>query len=108
VIVLVSLLLLAGFFFHGVAALGVARLPDFYTRLHAVSKAETLGVVFTVSALMVWAGPSLLAAKLFLVAAFLFLANPTSTHAIARAALRTGLRPWRRDPPAPSFPGDER
>jgi multicomponent Na+:H+ antiporter subunit G len=93
---LIVALLLAGFFFHAVAALGVARLPDFYTRLHAVSKAETLGVILTVSALVVWAGPSLLAAKLILVAAFLFLANPTSTHAIARAALRTGLEPWGR------------
>ena len=71
---------------------------DFYTRLHAVSKAETLGVALTISALVLWVGPTLLAVKLALVAVFLFLANPTSTHAIARAALRTGLRPWRREP----------
>lgn len=96
--VVVGLVLLAGLFFHAVAALGVMRLPDFYTRLHAVSKAETLGVVLTITALALWVGPSLLAVKLLLVAVFLFLANPTSTHAIARAALRTGLRPWRREP----------
>jgi multicomponent Na+:H+ antiporter subunit G len=101
VIGIVGALLLVGLFFHAVAALGVARLPDFYTRLHAVSKAETLGVVFTVSALAVAAGASLVSAKLALVAVFLFLANPTSTHAIARAALRTGLRPWRRPTAAP-------
>jgi multicomponent Na+:H+ antiporter subunit G len=100
--VAVAVLLASGLFFHAVAALGVARLPDFYTRLHAVSKAETLGVVLTVSALALAAGPSLLAAKLLLVAVFLFLANPTSTHAIARAALQTGLRPWRRQPGGPS------
>jgi multicomponent Na+:H+ antiporter subunit G len=94
---LVGAFLLGGLFFHVVAALGVVRLPDFYARLHAVSKAETLGVVLTVSALVLAAGPSLLAAKLILVAVFLFLANPTSTHAIARAALRTGLKPWRRE-----------
>jgi multicomponent Na+:H+ antiporter subunit G len=97
----VGALLLGGMFFHVVAALGVIRLPDFYTRLHAVSKAETLGVVLTVSALVLAAGPSRLAAKLTLVAVFLFLANPTSTHAIARAALRTGLKPWRRETGAP-------
>lgn len=96
--VMVGVLLASGLFFHAVAALGVLRLPDFYTRLHAVSKAETLGVVLTVSALVLAAGPTLLAAKLVLVAIFLFLANPTSTHAIARAALQTGLRPWRRRP----------
>jgi len=106
VTLLVGALLLGGLFFHAVAALGVARLPDFYTRLHAVSKAETLGVILTVGALIVSAGPSLLAAKLLLVAAFLFLANPTSTHAIARAALRTGLRPWRREAPTGAGQGE--
>lgn len=93
---IVALLLAGGLFFHGVAALGVARMPDFFTRLHAVSKAETLGVLLTVAALIVWAGPSVLAIKLAGVALFLFLANPTSTHAVARAALRVGLQPWRR------------
>jgi multicomponent Na+:H+ antiporter subunit G len=97
-IALIVVALGGGLFLHAVAALGVLRLPDFYARLHAVSKAETLGVILTVSALALWAGVSLLAAKLMLVAVFLFLANPTSTHAIARAALRTGLRPWVREP----------
>jgi multicomponent Na+:H+ antiporter subunit G len=71
-------------------------MPDFYTRLHAVSKAETLGVLLTVAALAVWTGPTVLTLKLAGVALFLFLANPTSTHALARAALRVGVRPWRR------------
>jgi multicomponent Na+:H+ antiporter subunit G len=93
---LVVLLLAGGLFFHGVAALGVARMPDFFTRLHAVSKAETLGVLLTVAALGVSLGPSILTLKLAGVALFLFLANPTSTHAVARAALRVGLQPWRR------------
>ena len=96
--IIVGLLLAAGLFFHGVAALGVMRMPDFYTRLHAVSKAETAGVVFTVAGLIVMAGISLTALKLFFVAVFLFVANPTSTHAIARAALRSGQRAWRRRP----------
>lgn len=96
---LLALLLAAGLFFHAVAAVGVLRMPDFYTRLHAVSKAETLGVVLTLAAVIVWAGPSLIAVKIAFVAVFLFMANPTSTHAIGRAALRTGLRPWRREPP---------
>ncbi|MBI2466573.1 MAG: monovalent cation/H(+) antiporter subunit G [Candidatus Rokubacteria bacterium] len=99
---LVALLLGAGLFFHAVAALGVIRLPDFYTRLHAVSKAETLGVVLTLGALAVWAGPSLTAVKVGCVAVFLFLANPTSTHAVGRAALRTGMDPWRRTPDGPA------
>ena len=89
-------LLAAGLFFHAMAALGVIRMPDFYTRLHAVSKAETLGVLLTLAALAVWAGPSVTAVKVGFVAVFLFLANPTSTHAVGRAAFRTGVAPWRR------------
>jgi multicomponent Na+:H+ antiporter subunit G len=96
----IGALLLAALFFHAVAALGVLRMPDFYTRMHAVSKAETLGVLFTLGALGVSAGLSLVTVKLVFLAIFLFLANPTSTHAIGRAALRTGLPAWRRSPPA--------
>jgi multicomponent Na+:H+ antiporter subunit G len=102
VIAAIAVLLLAGLFFHAVAAAGVVRMPDFYTRLHAVSEAETLGMFLLVAATAVWAGPSLTAVKLVLLAAFLLGANPTSTHALARAALRIGLRPWQ--PPAPDRP----
>ena len=94
-----ALLLVVAVFFHGVAALGVIRMPDFYTRMHAVSKAETLGMLFTLAALVVSAGLSLVTVKLVFLAIFLFLANPTSTHAIGRAALRVGLPPWRRPQP---------
>jgi multicomponent Na+:H+ antiporter subunit G len=95
---LAVVLLGAGLFFHGVAALGVLRMPDFYTRLHAVSKAETLGVLLTLAAVALWAGPSLTAVKVIFVALFIFLASPTSAHAIGRAAFRTGQVPWRREP----------
>jgi multicomponent Na+:H+ antiporter subunit G len=95
--VVIALLLAAGLFFQTVAAIGVLRMPDFYTRLHALSKAETLGVVFTLAALATLAGVSLVTVKLLFLGLFLFVANPTSTHAIARAALRAGQRPWRRD-----------
>jgi multicomponent Na+:H+ antiporter subunit G len=95
---LAVVLLGAGLFFHGVAALGVLRMPDFYTRLHAVSKAETLGVLLTLAAVALWAGPSLTAVKVVFVAVFIFLASPTSAHAIGRAAFRTGQVPWRREP----------
>lgn len=90
-------LLAAGLFFSGVASLGVLRLPDFYARLHAVGKAETLGVLLTLTGLAVWQGLTLTTLKLLFVAVFFFLTNPTATHAIARAALRTGTRPLTAD-----------
>ena len=93
---LIGLLLALGLFFNAVAALGVLRMPDFYTRLHAVSKAETLGVLLAILAVVLWAGPTLTAAKAAFVLVFLFLANPTATHALGRAAMRVGVRPWAR------------
>ena len=99
--VLVGLALLAGVFFQAVAALGVVRMPDIYTRLHAVSKAETLGVLLTLTAIGLSTGLSLTTVKLAFVASFLFLATPTATHAITRAALRLGVPPWRRSPERP-------
>jgi len=93
-----ALLLGAGLAFHALAALGVARLPDFYTRLHAVSKAETLGVLLTLAAVGCWTGLTLATLKVASVALFLFLANPTATHALGRAAWRLGVRPWLREP----------
>lgn len=99
---LVVVLLAAGLAFHAIAALGVLRMPDFYTRLHAVSKAETLGMLLTLAAIAVSTGPGLTAVKLGFVALFMMLANPTSTHALARAAYRLGVRPWaRRVEPGP-------
>ena len=97
-LVVVGLLLLAGLFFQAVAALGVLRMPDVYTRLHAVSKVETLGVLLTLIGVALSTGLGLTMLKVLLVAVFLFLANPTATHAVTRAALRLGVRPWQRHP----------
>lgn len=93
VVALIVALLAGGLFFHGVASLGVLRLPDFYSRLHALSKAETLGVLLLLSAVAVWSGLELTTVKVLLVAVFFFMTNPTATHAVARAALRAGLTP---------------
>lgn len=94
----VGLALVGGVFFQAVAALGVVRMPDVYTRLHAVSKAETLGLLLTLAAVGLSTGLSLTTVKVALVALFLFLATPTATHAITRAALRLGVTPWQRRP----------
>lgn len=86
-------LLLAGSFFLIVGALGLVRLPDFYTRLHGAGITDTLGAELMVAGMMVQAGLGLVTVKLFLIGAFLFFTSPTSTHAIANAALTAGLGP---------------
>ena len=86
-------LLAAGAFLVVVGALGLIRLPDFYTRMHAAGITDTLGADLILLGLMVQAGFTLVTIKLFLIGAFLFFTSPTSTHAIANAALTAGLRP---------------
>ena len=91
---LASCLLLGGFFFILSGAIGIVRLPDFYTRLHAMGKCDTLGVALVLLGLAVREGPSLHGAKILLIGIFVALANSTATHALGRAAHRTGLVPW--------------
>ena len=92
--VAVALVALAGFFFIFAGAVGILRLPDFYTRLHAMGKCDTLGVALLLGALVLSEGVSLVSAKILLIVAFVALANPTATHALGRAARRADLPCW--------------
>jgi multicomponent Na+:H+ antiporter subunit G len=84
----------AGVFFLTVGSLGVIRLPDFYSRTHALGKADTLGILLSLTGLAIHHGFQLNSLKLIIVAIFVALANPTASHALARSALRRGLTPW--------------
>jgi multicomponent Na+:H+ antiporter subunit G len=86
-------LISAGSFFVLVGAIGVYRFPDFWTRLHAASVAESAGVILMLSGMIIQAGWGLIAVKLLIIGVFLFITGPTSTHAVANAALVSGLRP---------------
>lgn len=86
-------LIIAGVFFVLAGAIGVIRLPDFYTRVHAAGMTDTLGAELIVLGLIVQAGFSQTSLKLVLVAFLLFLTSPTATHALANAAHQAGLKP---------------
>ena len=88
-----------GLFFMAVAVLGLLRLPDFFTRVHAVSTSETLGISVLLLGLIVHEGVSLVSLKLAFVVLFVFIANPVAAHVLTRAAVRTGVLPWRRPSP---------
>lgn len=92
--VLAIILILIGIFFLTVSSLGIVRLPDFYSRTHAVGKSETLGAMLMLSGLAVYNGFEINSLKLVMMLVFIALANPTATHAIAREAIRSGLAPW--------------
>jgi len=87
-------LLAGGAFFGFVAALGVIRLPDFYTRTHAASKGETLSAILTLAAVAISIGGALPTVKVVLLLIFAFLTNPTAAHAISRAAFEEDIQPW--------------
>jgi len=85
--------LLAGGAFCIVGGIGIIRMPDFYTRMHATSVTETLGAGLILLGLVLQAGFSLVTAKLLMVGLLIFFTSPTATHALARAALVRGLEP---------------
>ena len=94
-------LLLVGVAFLVIGAVGLIRLPDFFTRVHATGVIDTLGTGLVLVGLMVLAGWTLPAAKLVLILAFMLLTGPTATHALAKAALHGRLDPLAGRPPEP-------
>ncbi len=90
---LAAALMLLGAGFSLIAAIGVLRLPDLYTRLHAASKAGATGagLIFLAVAVVSLDGAVVLRALLGI--AFLLLSTPISAHLLARAAYRSGERP---------------
>ena len=94
---LAFIFLLSGFFFITVTALGLIRFPDFYTRLHAAGKGDTLGIALFIIGLAIYNGLNLVSLKLLLIVLFVFLANPIGCHVLSRAAFKSGLKPWTRE-----------
>lgn len=86
-------LLSLGGVFCVVGAVGMIRMPDFYTRMHAASVIETLGAGLVIAGLMLQAGFTLASAKLAILGLLIFFASPTATHALAKAAYERGVVP---------------
>lgn len=93
--IIAAILLIIGGSFMFVSALGVIRLPDFYTRLHASSIGETFGLVLAGIGMIIYHGLNLTSAKILLIIVALFLVNPIGTHLIGKAAIRAGEEPWK-------------
>lgn len=85
--------LLAGGFFYVVGAIGLNRMPDIFTRMHAVSVSETLGVGLLILGMMLQAGMTLVSVKLAIILVVMTWTGAVATHALARAALHDGEHP---------------
>jgi len=92
----IAVLVLAagGVFFSFVAAVGIVRLPDLYSRAHGASKSETLGAMLILAAVALAFDGRLSTVKTVLLLFFMFLTNPTAAHSIVRAATEQGIQPW--------------
>ena len=77
-----------------VGGIGALRMPDLYTRMHAASVTDSLGAILVLGGIMLQAGWSLATIKLIAILLFLLLTSPTSSNALASAALLAGTRPF--------------
>ena len=85
-----------GLFFTVSGAVGIIRMPDVYSRIQCSSKTVTMGALPVLVALVVAKGPvSAYGSRALLVAALLLIVNPAASHAIARAAYKSGVPMWR-------------
>jgi multicomponent Na+:H+ antiporter subunit G len=87
------LALLAGGFFCIVGGVGLVRMPDFYTRMHAASVTDTLGTALMLLGMMLQAGLSLVTVKLAIIGLLIFFTSPAATHALAKAGMTRGVAP---------------
>lgn len=94
--VVASGLFLVGAFFFFAGTVGLLRFPDVYTRLHALTKADNLGLGFVVAGLVVGQSELSVVLKLGSIWAFVLLSSSINCQLIAKAALSSGVRPWRR------------
>ncbi|MBZ2168600.1 Na+/H+ antiporter subunit G [Marinobacter sp. F4216] len=90
--IMISILLLIGGAFTLIGAIGLVRLPDFYTRLHGPTKATTLGVgAIMVSSVLYFSHQGDLGISEILITVFLFMTAPVSANILAKAAMHIGV-----------------
>lgn len=88
-----SVLVIAGAIFAVIGGIGIVRLPDFFSRIHGAGITDTLGAGLILTGLMFLSPHWTVTVKLVAILVLLWITSPTATHALANAALETGLRP---------------
>jgi multicomponent Na+:H+ antiporter subunit G len=91
-----TMFLAAGTLVMITGTVGLLKFPDFYTRMHATGKCDTLGQILIIVGCVIYEGFTFITIKLLLVAAFYLLVGPASTHALMKAAYVTGVPVWKK------------
>ncbi len=92
--------IVCGLIFFTGGAVGIIRMPDFYSRLHPAGKLDTMGLLMTMTGVAIYTlqgftiADVLTSLKIILIVVFVFITSPTATHAIVDAGMRAGLAPW--------------
>src|SRR5690625_1826314 len=96
--IIIIVLLLVGTVFIFSSALGIIRFPGVFTRLHAATKAPTLGIISILlgAFLFLYGSHQLISGKLLLAILFILLTNPVGGHMLSRAAHKSGIKPYLR------------
>lgn len=101
--ILAVIFIISGTFFFFTATVGLLRFPDFYCRLQATGKGDTLGSLLILAGLALYnlqelSLPAVLVSiKIMFIAIFILIANPTAAHAITKAGLDAGIKPWTKE-----------
>jgi multicomponent Na+:H+ antiporter subunit G len=93
--ILIMTLCTIGALFILVSAIGIYRMPDFYTRLSVTVKASTIGVGFILSAVAIYFFDFSVSTKTFAIIFFLILTSPVAAFMIARTAYVSGVKLWK-------------
>ena len=102
--IIVIILTITGLVFFFATTVGLLRFPDFYSRMHAAGKGDTLSSLLILLALVLYnfhelnLANLLVALKILLIVVFIFMASPTATHAIIDAGYESDIKPWTKKP----------
>lgn len=88
-----GLLIAIGGFFYVVGAVGIYRMPDVFTRMHAAGISDTVGAGLLLVGMMFFGGLTLVTVKLAIILGVILFTGPMATHALAQAALHAGVEP---------------
>ncbi len=94
--VIVSILLCVGTLFILIASLGIARMPDLYTRMHASTKAGTVGVASLLLAVAIAIPDATVISRCLGTMLFIFLTAPVASHLLGKSMRQIGYRMWRK------------
>ena len=101
--IVVICLVVSGLFFFFATTVGLLRFPDFYSRMHAAGKGDTLSSLLMLAGLALYEfhdfnlATVLVGLKILLITVFIFMASPTATHAITDAGFESGVQPWQKE-----------